>query len=84
MLPAYPYTDELIERQATIYRQVFAAAREYADVIDDVTTWGIADDINWLDGWLRPGRSHYPLLFYYDHTPKFFTRQIVEDAICGR
>jgi len=53
-------------------------------VIDDVTTWGIADDINWLDGWLRPGRAHYPLLFYYDHTPKFFTRQIVEDAICGR
>lgn len=84
MLPAYPYTDELVARQAEIYRQVFAAAREYSDVIDDVTTWGVADDINWLDGWLRPGRNHYPLLFYYDHTPKFFTRQIVEDAICGR
>ena len=39
MLPAYPYTDELVARQAEIYRQVFAAAREYSDVIDDVTTW---------------------------------------------
>lgn len=82
-LPATVITEEMVEAQESMYRGVFALARRYSDVVDCVTTWGVADDRNWLDTLMCPGRAHAPLLFYQDHRPKPVLRAIVEDAAEG-
>ena len=48
-----------------IYVKLFEIYRSYSDVIDSVTTWGVADDYSWLS---RPDRPNYPLLFNADHS----------------
>ena len=57
-----------------MYEDLFEIYRSYSDVIESVTTWGVADDLTWLDMHPVPGRKNYPLLFSYDHTPKPCTR----------
>ena len=59
-LPAPLLTDEMFERQAQLYIDLFKVYREYADVIDNVTTWGVADDYTWLSNWPVRGRTNYP------------------------
>lgn len=80
-LPAPLLTDEMFERQAQLYIDLFKVYREYADVIDNVTTWGVADDYTWLNSWPVKGRTNYPLLFYADHHPKPFLKEIIEAAL---
>lgn len=80
-LPAPLLTDEAFERQAQLYIDLFRVYREYSDVIDNVTTWGVADDYTWLNHWPVQGRTNYPLLFYADHHPKPFVQQIIEEAL---
>jgi len=79
-LPAPSLTDEMFERQAKLYVDLFRVYREYADVIDNVTTWGTADDYTWLNYWPIEGRTNYPLMFYPDHQPKAFVQKIIEEA----
>ena len=69
---------EDFERQGKMYEDLFVLYRSYSDVIESVTTWGVADDLTWLDMHPVPGRKNYPLLFSYDHTPKPCTRAIVD------
>ena len=80
-LPAPLLTDEMFERQAQLYIDLFKVYREYSDVIDNVTTWGVADDYTWLNYWPVRGRTNYPLLFYADHRPKPFVQEIIEAAL---
>ena len=80
-MPAPLLTDEAFERQAQLYIDLFRVYRAYSDVIDNVTTWGVADDYTWLSNWPVRGRANYPLLFYADHRPKPFIRQIIEEAL---
>ncbi len=67
-------TPEQIAMIDTIYEELFKIYRSYSDVIDCVTTWGVADDYTWLDSFGSdpnlPGVKHYPLLFDVDHNPK--------------
>ena len=84
--PYYPKrftvpTAEDFRRQGKMYEDLFEIYRSYSDLIESVTTWGVADDLTWLDHHPVPGRKNYPLLFSYDHTPKPCTRAIVDAVL---
>ena len=75
-----------------MYVELFSIYRQYADVIDSVTTWGVADSATWLDssavriGDFKPDnapmqRKNFPLLFYADHRMRPYTEKIIEDAL---
>jgi len=67
----YPgFSEELEERQAEYYAQVFTIFREYKDLFDAITFWGVSDDGSWLNNFPKRGRKNWPLLFGYDHQPK--------------
>ncbi|TYQ13215.1 UNVERIFIED_CONTAM: endo-1,4-beta-xylanase [Acetivibrio alkalicellulosi] len=61
---------ELLELQAKAYGDAFEVFREYKEVIDCVTLWGIADDCTWLDNFPVENRKNWPLLFDEEHKPK--------------
>jgi endo-1,4-beta-xylanase len=63
-------TEQMIELQANAYQEVFAIFREYKDIIDNVTLWGVADDCTWLDYFPVFNRKNWPLLFDENHQPK--------------
>ncbi len=63
-------TEELLEKQAQRYRDLFSLFRKYKDVITNVTFWGVADDYTWKDNFPVQGRKDWPLLFDVNHQPK--------------
>ena len=63
-------TERMLELQAKAYGEAFALFREYKDVIDCVTLWGVADDVTWLDNFPVYNRKNWPLLFDEEHQPK--------------
>lgn len=71
---------EQFKKQHKMYVDLFEIYRSYSDVIKSVTTWGVADDYTWLDNYPVPGRKNYPLMFYADHSPKPFLREIAGAA----
>ncbi len=67
----YPaLTDTMERRQAARYAEIFRVFREYSDVITNVTFWGVADDVSWLNYIPVQGRPNYPLLFDRAHREK--------------
>ncbi len=68
-----PYTDgcpdEVLERQATVYREVMEAVTANRNHVDRVTLWGISDRHSWLNKWPWK-RVNHGLLFDRDATPK--------------
>lgn len=71
-------TAEMIEKQASLYAKAFKLFREYKDVINGVTLWGVADDKTWLDDFPVRGRKNWPLLFDVEHNPKEAFYRIVQ------
>ncbi|MGO4109260.1 endo-1,4-beta-xylanase [Paenibacillus sp. YAF4_2] len=63
-------TEEMLEKQAKRYEQVFQLFREYKDVITAVTFWGAADDYTWLNNFPVRGRKNWPFVFDQKHEPK--------------
>ena len=63
-------SEKLFEQQAMAYKNAFKVFMEYHDVIDNVTLWGVADDLTWLDDFPVEGRKNWPLLFDVNHQPK--------------
>lgn len=61
---------EILEKQAQVYGDFFKVFRDYKDVIESVTTWGVADDYTWLDNFPVRNRKNWPLLFDENHQPK--------------
>ena len=74
-------TPEKLTRIDEIYVRLFEIYRGYADVIDCVTTWGIADDYTWLDFFgMKPGMpviKQHPLLFDEQGQPKPCVYQLI-------
>jgi endo-1,4-beta-xylanase len=62
--------NELIKLQAKQYKDYFNVFREYRDVIDCVTLWGVADDATWLSNFPTRNRKNWPLLFDDNHNEK--------------
>nr|AGO43919.1 endoxylanase [Anoxybacillus sp. Ip-C] len=63
-------TDQMVDKQAERYEQIFSLFKEYSDVIQNVTFWGIADDYTWLDNFPVKQRKNWPFLFDENHQPK--------------
>ena len=67
-------TPEKLAKIDEIYEKLFEVYRGYSDVIDCVTTWGVADDMTWLDHFgmdpKKPGIKQHPLLFDENEQPK--------------
>ena len=74
-------TPEKLARIDEIYVKLFEIYRSCADVIDCVTTWGIADDRTWLDGFgidrNMPRIKQHPLLFDESGQPKPCVYQLI-------
>ena len=77
-------TPEKLAKIDEIYVKLFEIYRSYADVIECVTTWGIADDWTWLDffGMNRnmPRIKQHPLLFDVDGRPKPCVYSLIDAA----
>ena len=77
-------TPEKLAKIDEIYVRLFDIYRSYSDVIDCVTTWGIADDHTWLDYFgVKSGMpviKQHPLLFDVNGEPKPCVRQLISSA----
>lgn len=71
-------TEEMLEKQAQRYEEIFKLFIEYSDIISGVTFWGIADDATWLDNFPVQNRDNWPLLFDENHLPKESFWRIIE------
>jgi endo-1,4-beta-xylanase len=58
--------DEMQQKLADRYAELFSEYIRHADQIDRVTFWGVYDKTSWLN----MGRSNYPLLFDRKYQPK--------------
>ncbi|THF75163.1 endo-1,4-beta-xylanase [Cohnella fermenti] len=76
-------TEEMLEKQAERYRQLFRLLSEYAEHIPSVTFWGAADDYTWLDDFPVRGRKNWPFLFDIHQQPKTSFQNVIEDAQAG-
>ncbi len=78
-------TPERLLEISNIYVKLFGIYRSYSDVIDCVTTWGVADDYTWLDffgvGPDMPKIKQHPLMFDTDHRPKPCVQEIINAAL---
>ncbi|MCL2707998.1 MAG: endo-1,4-beta-xylanase [Defluviitaleaceae bacterium] len=54
---------ELMKKQEDYYAGLFSIYREYAELLDSVTFWGVCDKESWLNYWPVNGRRNWPLLF---------------------
>ena len=67
---------ELRNSLAARYDELFGVFRDNADIVTNVTLWGVADDHTWLDD--RGYGKTYPLLFNEDHEAKQAYNAILE------
>lgn len=66
----YQPNTHLIEQQAIVYDKLFEIFREYKDIIEGVTIWGISDAYTWRDNYPVSGRKDWPLIYNTDLSPK--------------
>ncbi len=78
-------TPEHLARIDEIYINLFEIYRSYADVIDCVTTWGIADDRTWMDSFRNlAGVKQHPLLFDEQGQAKPCVAELIAAARASR
>jgi len=69
-----PYTaglpDSVQAKLTQRYVDFFKVFIKYKGTVARVTTWGIDDNMSWLNGWPIRGRTNYPLLFDRNFQPK--------------
>ena len=63
-------TEEMLEKQAVRYDQIFSLFREYKKEISSVTFWGAGEDYTWLDYFPVIGRKNWPFVFDEKHQTK--------------
>jgi endo-1,4-beta-xylanase len=62
--------DDVEQRLARRYAEIFRLFHRHRDAIDRVTFWGVNDGQSWLNNWPVQGRTNYPLLFDRKFQPK--------------
>ncbi|MBN1765311.1 MAG: endo-1,4-beta-xylanase [Sedimentisphaerales bacterium] len=62
--------DEMQQKLARRYVELFSLFDKHSDKISRVTFWGVHDGSSWLNNWPVRGRTNYPLLFDRDDKPK--------------
>ena len=70
--PKIEYTQEVFEKQAERYYQIFECFKKEAKAgaLKDVILWGITDRFSWKNNFPSPGRTDVPLLFDENGQPK--------------
>jgi endo-1,4-beta-xylanase len=74
--------EDVAQRQAKAYADLFALFLKYKDNVKRVTFWGVDDGHSWLNGWPIRGRTNYPLLFDRSFQPKPAFYQVI--AVKGK
>jgi len=74
-----PPPDRLIE-QGKRYLEIFKLASGYP-AVKNITTWGVADNHTWLDGFPVKNRKNWPLLFDVNCNEKPIVAQLIEAGI---
>ena len=69
--------DEILERQAAVYREVMEAVVSNVKHVDRVTVWGISDRHSWLNKWPWK-RVNHALLFDREAKPKPAFHEVAE------
>jgi endo-1,4-beta-xylanase len=72
--------DEMEERLADRYEQIFRILLRYRDSVERVTFWGLHDGMSWKNNFPVRGRTNYPLLFDRNMQPKPAHRRVMELA----
>jgi len=62
--------EDVSRKQAQRYAELFRLFREYNQVIDRVTFWGITDSTSWKNNFPVVGRTDHPLLWDREGQPK--------------
>jgi len=62
--------EELQQRLARRYRDIFSLFVKHRAVVSRVTFWGVTDADTWLNHWPVPGRTYHPLLWGRQGRPK--------------
>lgn len=62
--------DDVQQKLASRYGDLFAVFWKHRDVVSRVTMWGVTDHTSWLNNWPVRGRTSYPLLFDREGKPK--------------
>ncbi len=73
--------DDVQQRLASRYADLFAVYWRHRDVINRVTLWGVTDGQSWLNDWPVPGRCSYPLLFDRNGKPKLAFAAVLKTAV---
>jgi endo-1,4-beta-xylanase len=62
--------DDMQQKLAARYAELFKIFHCKRDKIDRVTFWGVHDGMSWKNGYPIPRRTNYPLLFDRNRNPK--------------
>jgi len=62
--------EEMQDKLASRYEELFKLFLKHRDKIDRVTFWGTSDDESWKNNFPVRDRTNYPLLFNRNHQPK--------------
>lgn len=69
--------EDILQRQAARYGELFAALRDRKELLSGVMFWGISDDHTWLSTFPAE-RTEAPMLFDRQHQPKpAFRRSLI-------
>jgi endo-1,4-beta-xylanase len=70
-------TSEMLCMQEEMYNNIFRIFREYKEVLNSVTFWGISDMYTWKDNFPVHGRKDWPMLFDVNGKPKASFNRVV-------
>lgn len=70
-------TSEMLYLQGEMYNNVFEVFREYRNVLNSVTFWGISDKHTWKDNFPVVGRKDWPMILDKNGEPKVAFEKIV-------
>ena len=62
--------DEIQQKLAKRYAELFSIFHKHSDKISRITFWGVYDGTSWRNNWPVRGSTDYPLLFDRNYKPK--------------
>lgn len=71
-------TSEMLYMQEEMYNNIFKVFREYSNVLNSVTFWGISDKYTWKDNFPVFGRKDWPMIFDTNGQPKSSFEKLIK------
>ncbi|MFB9864230.1 endo-1,4-beta-xylanase [Rufibacter immobilis] len=70
--------EDVQQKLAKRYADLFALFHKHRDKISRVTFWGVTDADSWLNDWPIKGRTSYPMIFDRNYQPKPAFQAIIQ------